>query len=299
MKSESRGLADEALTRRLFFSLPIVLFLAALVSANFLPSTTSQVDRSLRTKERQAFYTSLRDNLSNSVIFASPGDPQVNTYASVESISKFVHERSGLELSEKVKEKLGSLEYRALSREISLIGIEKLCDVLTETAMERLSYASDTEIDQAATILSRGSGYLIMRANGAGYFQTSELISHAKVARELIRQNSDSIRSTIKSEIMAELNNRIIVYSEALPSQFGEAHINGLTPVQASLLIYSIVTDDSMADSQLNVKGQVQDQAGNLRAYLYAYGVDGYVFATPVDLILDEATITKVLDRMY
>jgi hypothetical protein len=76
----------------------------------------------------------------------------------VESAAKFIENRSGLVISEDVKNRLTALEQSTLARQSRRVSTDDLVEILTETTVDRLSSLSDKEIDEAATIFSDDNG---------------------------------------------------------------------------------------------------------------------------------------------
>ena len=107
--------------------------------------------------------------------------------------------------------------------------------------------------------------------------------------------------------------------AEAVPEQYGNlwdvaadtesaANDAGFTPLQAFLAAYSLVSDDRLDYSQANLRRHMelsqQDWTRRLgRPYpspegRRAYGVNGYVFSSPLDIFFDEQTVNRLLDRV-
>ena len=79
-----------------------------------------------------------------------------------------------------------------------------------------------------------------------------------------------------------------------MPEQFSNARTNGVTPLQAVLITYSIAADDDLSGSQQDLKeAAFASRAGDRKAF----GVDGYVFRTPTSLMFNKKTTARLLDH--
>lgn len=255
---------------------------------------------------KQIFHARLRDGLGKEVKFARSGNSsEKEVEDSVESAANFIQQRSGLKLSGNAKERLTHLEQQHLAGKNRALSVGELTDALTETAMQRLSKTTDEEVDHAAVSLNRDDDGIILRANGRGHIKGSEFVAQAKAMRNLSRQDDAMLRASIHTAVEAEVNDRVKVYSEALPTEFGDAPKKGVTPLQAFVITYSVASDDLLADSQATLKRKVGQVHQTMKDKGYAqnpkldkaYGTKGYFFASPLDLLFDEPTTITLLDE--
>lgn len=302
----------DALRRRRYFA-PVLLLIcvAAMVSIGWssraFKEGQEEKDFLTRSEIKRALHAQIRDGLGKEVKFADKLSTGEEVRESVESVASFIRQRSGLEVSEKIKEKLAGLETQHLVGNSSAISSANLIDALTATAVERLSNMSDAEVDQAAAVLSQSDGEIILRGNGRGHTTSSEFVKQAKIMRDMSRQGDSVLRDAIHKELESAVTERVKTYSRALPKQFGEAETNGVTPLQAMLITYSVVSDDPLAGSKDTLKNKVEKTSRTLKNLglvqpdfkpAKAYGKNGTIFAAPIDLVLDETTMTKLLDRV-
>jgi hypothetical protein len=282
----------------------------ALVAAGVWNSAAFRKDRSSKAQltpdKKLRFHAKLRDGIGREVRFAkSKASPQ-RVNESVESVSNFVRARSGIEFDGELKSRLAELEQRTLNGESRRLDVELLVDVLTETALGRLSAVDDQEIERAAETLSRGRSDLTLRANGRGYFKKSEFVAQVKAAREQSLRGDDSLRRFMRAEVRAEVEGRVALYGEALPEKFGRVKEDGLTPLQAVLITYSVVADDLMHLSRSNLLQQMQREHQALGAMGdsenakpdKAYGPHGYYYSSPLDLVFEKRTLNDLLNRL-
>jgi len=60
-------------------------------------------------------------------------------------------------------------------------------------------------------------------------------------------QESAIIAATARRHVINELGRRAADYADAMPDRWGDAVVDGLTPVQALLVVYSAASDDNLA----------------------------------------------------
>lgn len=252
-----------------------------------------------------ALQIQLRNGLGSQVRLDKVKNTPGHIKQAVDSAARFIESRSGLVISESVKNRLAALEQRALASQGRRVGADELIDILTTTTVERLSSLTDAEIGQAGAALNN-NGEIILRANGEGGMKSAEFEGAAKKMRALSRQGDETFKGLVRAAIQVEVQNRLDAYSEALPRHFGRAKRIGVTPLQAVLFAYSVASDDFMGDSQETLNAKQEMLYAELKGQGHrhgrkpnkAYGSDGYLFAVPLDLILNEATMNKLLDRV-
>jgi uncharacterized protein (UPF0297 family) len=211
----------------------------------------------------------------------------------------------------RTKERLAQLEQQTLAGNRNRITVDALVSALTETGLERLSTLSDEEIEYAANTLHEGGstgGHVLARASGRGFMKTPEFIAQAKSLRNQVTQSErDSIlRLMASATVAAEVKDRVRVFSETLPEEFGDAETKGLTPMQAALITYSVASDDLLMNSRENLQRQIEREDKDLRAEGKAlglksdkaYGVNGARYSTPLNLVTDERTMRSLLNRL-
>lgn len=268
---------------------------------------------------RRQFNARLQDGVGSEIRFAKHGDDTNNVRASVNSLAHFMFVRSGVKLSGHTKNRLASMEASTHIGSSRRILPDELSDILAVTAMERVSTLRDDEINHAAETLRgfdasdlpdsfrRGRDKVKMRASKAGSLTPDQFIAQAKTIRGADDTSRNIFKGAAKNTIAPEIQDRIKFLSEALPEQFGAAS-NGLTPMQSVLIAYSVVSDDVLADSEINLPKRMKSiQEGISKAtgqsYAspdghFAYGVNGYIFSTPLDLVFDDQTMNVLLDHI-
>lgn len=302
----------DAIRRTKYVALVLpLLCVATVLGLNWSPTALKkeQEEQDFRTRSqiKRVLHAQIRDGLGKEVEFAGKKSTNQEVRDSVESAASFIRERSGLEFSDKVKEQIATLESESLSGSSHAISPAALTNVLADAAAERLSNVSDSEIDLAAAAFSQSGGEIILRGNGRGHTTSSQFVKQAKAMRNLSRQGDPVVYEAIHKEVGAAVTERVKTYSRALPEQFGDMEKNGVTPLQAVLITYSVVSDDLLAGSGETLKHKVEKTHRTMKSLGLArddakpgkaYGKKGTLFAAPVDLVLDETTMTRLLDRI-
>jgi hypothetical protein len=224
--------------------------------------------------------------------------------ASVDSIDRFIAGRSGLKLDPDSKGKLVQMESETVSGQRRHVTVSRYVKALADTLSERLASLTDDEIDYASAIM-KNNGRIALRFNGRFGVTDDEFPAEAKKLREQSRSGDPVIRRAIQDGLGQEVEKRISVLGDALPGQFAAAGSEGLTPAQAVLITYSVITDDDLALTRRQIASLAKNPAlrlhaadGTIPANATVYGPNGRFFATPADLIFNSATISSLLDRL-
>lgn len=247
----------------------------------------------------------MRRGLGRQVRFASPGDSPERVSESVWQVDKFIYERSGLKMSRETRERLIAMESRALKGEGHRIGIEEFTDALTETAVERMSKLTDQEIEESRKTFLADGQVIHTRASGGSLLEPERFVEQAKALRDEAQGNDKPLPDAARNLIAAEMKSRAALLGETLPQDFGRASTEGLTPLQAVVVTYSVASDDQLNGSP----GELQEAVSRINqekgrgtvkglATERAYGVNGRVFATPVNLLFNPKTFNSFLDRI-
>jgi hypothetical protein len=220
-------------------------------------------------------------------------------------VSKFIDERSGLKMSAQTRERLTDMESRALRGESLRVGLDTLTDALAETALERISILTDQEIEDARKTFLADGQTIHTRAGGGSLLAPERFVEQAKAFRVEAQQKEKLLRDGIRRFIAAEVASRAALLGEALPQDFGRASENGLTPLQAVVFTYSVASDDQLNGSQAELQEAVSQinqtkgrDAGKGLGAEKAYGVNGRIFATPLNLLFNQKTFNSLLDRI-
>lgn len=149
---------------------------------------------------------------------------------------------------------------------------------------------------------------IMLRRNGPAIIHRRKFIEVVKTYRQHLQVALATFRlpiMTMASQAAeAEVKSRLKYLSSALPEQWGRAEREGMTPVQALLIVYSAVSDDYLGESKADLQSAMQwlerTRSETRGSYAssdgrFAYGVDGYLFSTPLDLAFDQQTTMRLL----
>ncbi|MEN3332351.1 MAG: hypothetical protein V7641_1716 [Blastocatellia bacterium] len=272
-----------------------------------------------------------RDGLGREASLALPGATPDQSRVAVASVRTFIRQRSGLDMGDAVESRLADMEAMTLSAHARHISSDELTDLLTQTLLERVRTLKDEEISRAANLLGCADctqadaipdkAKVRPRASGEGTVSAKAAIDAIKRVRDqaVISSVLLPMISLARSGIAREIKRRLTAFSYSLPEQWGNVDSEGLTPLQAYLVAYSVAADDYLWYSQANLQsvmkraeqmrlaadgqsaGSSESSSPSLDSRLNqrtAFGVNGYIFSSPLDLILDKETTTRLLDHI-
>lgn len=250
----------------------------------------------------------LRKGVGSEVRFASATSKPEQITEAVGSTADFIYWRSGLRMSDATKQKLVEAESNVLNGKVSHLTIEELTGNLTAAVANRLATLTDEDIRQTAEVSSDEYGVISSRANGKwGVLTQKEFIQQAKSGRDWSRRGDAALRTALRSMIEEEVNDRVNTLGTALPEQFGQARAQGITPMQALLIAYSVATDDPLTDSRSDIAQmliQKRMDAGQTREQRKAqknisgrpYGPHGLLHPSAPHLFFNEAGVDRLLN---
>lgn len=297
-------------------SLGIFVFLTAGVfmwTATSTSGTTSDAE----------FEQEMRNALSEVNLATSNNALAIST--SPDNLSNFIYNRSGVQFSQANKNSLRQIEEQAWSQS-KRITQSGLTDALTQASFEKLVTLSDTDIDNMAFTLTgldapdlppnfNDRDKVMLRITGEGIMSVNDFKNQVKSAR------NNSIACTPICSSQASLNyrmtrtalrNRIAYEVSSIMSRLGKADANfsegntdNLTPTEAMLITYAVMSGDPIAGNQSELQQkmagvqQAFSQSLN-RAYTSSqgrrpFGTNGYLYSSPATLLLDDATTARVI----
>jgi hypothetical protein len=271
---------------------------------------------------REQYVARMRGGLSE-VEFAAHNSPPGAARAGVESLARVIRKRSGVDLSQATKDRLAALEERTLRGELRPVTASELAAVLTQSLLERVAALSDDEVARAIESargfnapdlpeeFSRGRSNVRIRASWGGPKVSDALTAQVKTFRDQAAAGDGAFKLLASGFINREVETRAQLLQEALPNQFrrksgpltGASNLT-LTPTQAVLVAYSVISDDYLLDNEANLRkdmrgirdfrakrsGRFPDPEG-----CFAYGTNGYLHSSPLDLFMDEQTVVRML----
>ncbi|HKO44188.1 MAG TPA: hypothetical protein VJU84_13005 [Pyrinomonadaceae bacterium] len=275
---------------------------------------------------KRRFHERIRDGVGREVQFASPGDPPGIVRAAVNSVDNFIFKRSGIKFSGATKDRLAEMEQRALNGETKRLTISELNHILTATAFERLGTLTDEEILHIDDTLrgfnspdlpSKLRRRDILLPGRVVAIPKDRFVDQLKAVREQTRTDlGDVLRGDTHRAIEDTVQKRVSALSEAVPEKFGGVWNvagnrdggSGVTPLQALLIAYSAATTDLLCDSEANLNKYMMDMQKGRTRHLgenfpspeghHAFGVNGYLVSSPLDVIFDERTVNRMLDHI-
>jgi hypothetical protein len=306
-----------------------VVSCAALLTAGVLRSSALKGDA--RAEEKRQFQARVRDGVGKEVTIAARGSSQGEVLSAVNSVANFMERRSGLSLNGLTKVRLAEMEGRVSTGAGRGLTLNELGDIITASALERVSALSDREIAYVDETL-RGFNAPGMPKRYDRNFSLPGGVVFIGTAREKtiarlqsVRDQSggpagDVLKGLLGRVVKDRVKDRARYLSESVPEKFGNmwdvindgergvTNGGGVTPLQAVLIIYSLASDDYLSDGDgaLDKRMKIHQRALT-RATGEDYpspsghrpfGVNGYIFSSPLDLVLDEQTVSRLLDRL-
>lgn len=306
------------LRRARFVGLMTLLTCAAVIAVSTWRAAAVRGDQT--STAQQKFKASVRDGVGSEVRFAQRGDNADAVRASVESAVHFMRQRSGVDLRGQTKSRLADMEAQTLNGTLRRITPDELAEIIAATTVERIAASNDDEIGRAVETLRgfnapdvpdsfrNARAHVQLRANAASDLTPEQLTERVKAVRDADPITRAVVKAGIKGVAGDEVRKRMKYLGEAVPEQFGTAATDGFTPLQAVLIVYSAASDDPLADSEANLQKRlksVHDGIEKVTGRHYpspdghlAYGPNGYIFSTPLDVIFDEQTVNLLLNRI-
>ena len=249
-----RLIKDLPRKRLMAIALVIACVLVAGIAVWYTSKLPAEASSAASSKDNRALQERLHKGVGSEVRFASAAAQPAQIAEAVGSTADFIQWRSGLRMSDGMKQVLVEAESNVLQGRVRHLTIEELTDNLTAAVVERLATLTDEEIRHAAEVSSDEDGEVLSRANGKwGVLTQNELIQQAKSGREWSRRGDSALQIGLRSMIEEEVNDRVSTLGTALPEQFGQARSQGFTPMQAILIAYSIAADDPLTDSRSDI----------------------------------------------
>lgn len=261
------------------------------------------------------FDQQVRDALNEIALPRAGGTSDWTTAA--DNLGSFVSYRAGVLLSDAGKQSLATSESLTASGG-KRISKDALADILASLAAERLASLTDEEVDSAVESLRgfshpdlpdgfrRGREFVSLRANGKGRMSATDLKHQIESLRGPAAQ-SKLTRSLVRNSIALEIDAVCEVIADADPEFFGGSKCE-MTPIQAVLVTYAVVTDDLLAGGRAEIAERmrkIHETAASVSGGSYPapngytpYGRNGYIFSTPADLLMDAYGINKLIEKL-
>ncbi|HYV25614.1 MAG TPA: hypothetical protein VE969_10305 [Pyrinomonadaceae bacterium] len=282
-----------------------------------------------KAEARRKYYARVRDGVGTEVELTHDSSP-AQIRAAVNSVTKFVEARSGVSLGEATKERLAVLEAKVQSGAGRRLTLDTYSAALSATVLERFSSLTDEDIAQMDETLrgfkapdlpeSFDHSFKLPQGFVSISIPPEKNIATLKVVRDQLNSPARDVWADMfREKVLYYVRGKAENLAEAVPEQFGNLSdaangressgaTAGFTPLQAFLFAYSLVSDDRLDYGQANLRKSMEakqkywaKQLGRPFPSLdgrHAYGVNGYVFSSPLDLFFDDQNVNRLLDRI-
>jgi hypothetical protein len=254
----------------------------------------------------------IKRGIGSSVKFMPPTAGPDVIGITVDQTASFIHSRSGLAMGAETRRILAQMEGQvSKSNSNRDISAANLTDALADTMLERVATLTDQELKTAGKLFRNSPSAMQLRANGEYELSAEEFDNQAKSLRKHAKDKSSVAHGLVRAFVEEEVNDRFTILSEALPDQFGKAFQEGVTPTQALLVTYSVITDDGLEGSQSDLNNLMKTVPGapakgcrvkngwrDKNPEVYAFGIHGRVFSTPANLFFNKETMNSFLKRL-
>jgi hypothetical protein len=232
---------------------------------------------------------------------------------SVNTVASFVSSRSGVVMSATVSSRLQDLETRTINGQLHRLTPSQVAGVLSDSLHERLASVTDNQIEfmaynsfrvwTDARNLPYWSPQVLLRKSSGGIKDQPTFFQKAKEYRDSSTAEALVYRSQAPGMIADDLQKR---FAE-LQTEVSAWASNDLSPIQAYVLAYSLVSDDDLAFSlsqQLDMMQKIENRlfaahgVPRSAAGRRPFGDNGYLYSSPVGTFYDDQIVNKFLNRL-
>lgn len=310
----------------------VVVCLTAAIASVWRSSAVKTDDKNVK---KARFLARVREGVGREVKVSTLGDSSAQVRVAADSVVNFIEKRSGVKLSGSTKDRLAALEERTLNGAARRLLTGELSQIITTILLDNLLELSDGEISVIVETL-RGFNAPGMPKKpsrnfklpgGIAFFMAEPEDAHVQkieaqlksVRNQLGTPGGEVFRGMAGGVIRDRVARHAKYLSEGVPEAFGnmwdvandrerDVADGGITPLQAMLVAYSLVSDDYLADNDASLERRMKSLQKGLTESADApypdpaghrpFGVNGYLFSSPLDLMFDEQTINRLLDRV-
>jgi hypothetical protein len=301
--------------KALIFSLIAVSVLGLIFLPNREPQKAAQ--NTNQNTSKIDYINRVSQGLAEAQLTSSNLSPTIR----VNSMANLMELRSGVSISSTVRDQLTSMETAAINGKQPLISFDKFVDALTNTVLEQASKLTEQDINQVITT-ARGFNADAMpdklKNQDIGIFPGYYVQVSDKEAFKQLKAASDPnaqvfVKPIVEGKIKEQARMLLGDFAKASPSNFGQnwdstnnKPLKGLTPTQAMLITYSLVSGDSFADTTSSLAGAMQKKHDALASKYgsypsasghSAYGANGYLFSSPFALFFNEQNQLNLLNK--
>lgn len=230
----------------------------------------------------------------------------------VENAASFIAYRSGVTLSDSIKQKLVQLDQSALSGSPSVLTRQQVKDVIIANFMNTVGSVTDSQIEDIAKNSLRVLPCVVDKARPD---EVQLRGSKGNIDAEIFRQNAIEFRNGSTSQAQSlrtmsvdligeEIDSRLNALAYASPEQW---KVNYYSPYHVFMLAYALISDDPLSKSQNEMVSQMQsleNWASTNRgitcpsAGRQPYGDHGYIYCAPMSLFFSPGVQNDLLDRI-
>jgi hypothetical protein len=231
----------------------------------------------------------------------------------VENAASFITYRSGVNLSDQVKQKLKQLEQSTLSGSTDVAGLnrQQVKDVIIASFLNTANSVTDSQIAAMANnslrvmpcVVDKRPAEVQLRAS-KGNFDSELFRQNAVVFRDGSTPEAVSLRAAATSLIGDEVDTRLDGLAYASPDQW---KVDYYSPYRVFVFTYALVTDDSLSKSQSGMASHMQSTEN----WLYSnrgiscpsagrspYGDNGHIYCTPTSIFFSQTAQNDLLNRI-
>lgn len=294
----------------IYIGLGLVVLLSASVLVNNGRATIAAMFQS-----DPGFIEATQEGLGTSCPFGNNGPT-----GRVVNVASFINERGGVVLTQSVKDRLITLETQTMYQGRPRKTVWDVTTALSNTWLERVDQLTNGEIYEIGACTRAGidapspplvavQGRFTSGDGALSQLSTnsmSEWMSMACAYRDASTSEAVAARAATPGEIYYMINGRMSLYEEALPGDWNRTM--GLTPVQAFLISYSVVTDDWLYHSASGLTQMMQGMEAAIHQNYpgvqtsclnrKAYGYMGYLYSTHAPYLFSETVQKRLIDRL-
>ena len=217
------------------------------------------------------------------VRFTSSNSTDAEIDSTVKSAGNFLYQRSGLRMSRATQNRLSNIEQKFLRNNSPLVNLSTVKNILGDVSIEHLRQVTDSEVRDATNLLTGQRS----RRFQDGISQSRNLC------------NIPSFEAGLRSRISREVDYLVGEWSVTFPEQFGNAASNGVTPIQAFLIAYSVASGDQLSGAVSTFRHDAKTVSGVEEIQrTFPFSINDGISSTPTALVFNSKTVHKLLDKI-
>lgn len=282
--------------------------------AAFFGALTWKLNTSTGTTTTEEYKQQIRNGLAEIAVPTSGNIESINSAS--DNLANFIYYRSGVQISQANRGLLQSAEQKAWS-DSKRVDAATLTQILTDIAAERIPTLTNAEI---AGITDSLRGFnapglpasfqgdrvnITLRARGYGRMSAESFSTELSTIRDGGAIIRPTVKSLIYTSLATEVDTLIDTLRETDPQFFGGTR-SSMTPLKAFLVAYAVVADDALTHNQADLTQKMQNAhqrtmqvtGGNFPSPEghKAYGDNGYFHNSPTSIILNDASVARLLN---